>query len=88
LANLAAEMLGVPGLQQLAMQKIEHLGTKMYIFNIIDAIDHDFLENHQKGSRFHEYLKGKAKAAFGEDHTIFAKDAFLEMISHPVSKRW
>ncbi|KAF2193046.1 hypothetical protein K469DRAFT_693112 [Zopfia rhizophila CBS 207.26] len=82
LAYFAAKNYELLGLQRLAVYKIEHFGIEMNIFDIIEAINEDFSKLPGNTSWFHDYLRRKAKAAFQEDHTVFARNAFLDRISN------
>jgi hypothetical protein len=78
---LLAEAYTIPGLQQLAKDGIESLGTNMNIFAIMEAIGDGLSPLPNSKSWFYEYVKTKAKTAFDEDYTIFEKDAFLDSIN-------
>lgn len=71
------EPYAIPGLQQLAKDKIESLGRYMNIFAIVEAIHDGVSSLPSSKSWFYEYVKTKARTAFDEDYAIFEKDAFL-----------
>ncbi|KAF2443080.1 hypothetical protein P171DRAFT_433422 [Karstenula rhodostoma CBS 690.94] len=77
----AAKRYGLSGLQQLAKQEIERVGAEMNIFDVVDAIKENFSKLVCDNTWFNGYLEGKAKTAFDEDHTVFARDNFFEHIN-------
>ncbi|KAL5400284.1 hypothetical protein PMIN06_012853 [Paraphaeosphaeria minitans] len=81
LAYAAANKYGLFGLQQLAKHQIERFGAEMNIFDVIEAIKEDFSNLVCDNSWFFGYLGGKAKTAFEEDHTVFARDNFFDHIN-------
>jgi hypothetical protein len=74
LAYTAAERYSLQGLQDLAKNNIEHLGTEMDVFDIAKAVKDDFSRLLGANAWFHDYLKEKAKAMFEKDRTVFARD--------------
>ncbi|RYP22523.1 hypothetical protein DL765_001581 [Monosporascus sp. GIB2] len=81
LAYIAAKTYGLHGLQQLAKHKMEHFGTEMDIFDVVEAIKEHFSTLPGDTAWFHDYLGGKAKSAFEEDHTVFARDDFFGRVN-------
>ncbi|RYO74103.1 hypothetical protein DL766_004924 [Monosporascus sp. MC13-8B] len=81
LAYIAAKTYGLQGLQQLAKHKMEHFGTEMDIFDVVEAIKEHFSKLPDDTAWFHDYLEGKAKSAFEEDHTVFARDNFFDRVN-------
>ncbi|KAL5396424.1 hypothetical protein PMIN03_012963 [Paraphaeosphaeria minitans] len=80
LAYTAANKYGLFDLQQLAKHKIECFGAEINIFDVVEAIKGDFFNFLCNDPWFHNYLGGKATAAFEEDHTVFAGDNFFDRI--------
>jgi hypothetical protein len=81
LEHLAAEKHQLPGIQQLAMHKVEHFGMNMSICDVVDAIRNDFPELPENKSWLCDYLKRRSKAAFNVDYTIF-RNFLLNRISN------
>lgn len=81
MAYIAANVYGIAGLEQLAMEKMEHYGTEMSIFNVVDAIDEESLIL-PNTAWFQDYLDTKVKSAFEEDYGAFARDDFFGRISN------
>ncbi|ORX94550.1 hypothetical protein BCR34DRAFT_669645 [Clohesyomyces aquaticus] len=76
-AYKAAYKYGLSGLQELARHELERFSTKLNIFDVVKAIEGDCLTLPYDDARFSEYLNKKAKVAFEQDHTVFArKDLF------------
>jgi hypothetical protein len=82
LAYLAAKTYNLYGLQELAKEKIEHFGAELSIFDIVEAVRDEFSKLSVGIPWFHEYLEGKVKAAFQEDHTVFAREDFFGRIDN------
>ncbi|KAF2469058.1 uncharacterized protein BDR25DRAFT_264224 [Lindgomyces ingoldianus] len=82
LAYITAKTYELAGLQQLAMHKVEHYGTEMNIFDVVEALNEDFSKLPGNTHWLQDYLNGKIKTAFEEDHTTFAKDDFFGRISN------
>ncbi|ORY00737.1 hypothetical protein BCR34DRAFT_668121 [Clohesyomyces aquaticus] len=80
LAYIAAKTYDLRDLQQLAKHKIKHIGTRIHVFDIIEAIKEDFSKLPSDTTWFYNYLDGKAKTALEEDHTAFAKGDIFSCI--------
>ena len=77
-----AKTYELAGLQQLAMQKIEHHSMKMNVFDVLEALNDDFSKLQDQCDWFQDYLNEKIKVAFEEDYTTFAKNDFFDRISN------
>lgn len=82
LAYAAAISYNLPGLQQLAMQKMQNLGTEMTIFDIIKTVDKDFSKLSGDSYQVSEYMLQKASSTFDQNLDKLEMDALLEHVSN------
>lgn len=76
----------IPGLHELVLRRIEDLCARLDIFEILGAIENDFVKL-GPDTPIHTFLRKKAKIAFEKDHTIFASEAFLSHLDN-TALRW
>ena len=78
LVYIAAKKYGIQNLSHLAKREMKHFGAKMSVFDIIEAVREDFSRTPDNAIWVQRYLERRAKAAFEADHTVFAKDDWLD----------
>ncbi|PVH92246.1 hypothetical protein DM02DRAFT_663132 [Periconia macrospinosa] len=66
------------GLKQLAKQKVEQLGTKMSIYDIVNNVKEDFSKLSDEAFWFKDYMYEKVKAMFEQDYTAFARTSLFD----------
>lgn len=78
LVYIMTEKYDLPNnLQQLATREMEEHGSRLNVFETLEAFKDHFSKLDSK-SWVHNYLSKKAKAAFEENHTVFKTKAFME----------
>jgi hypothetical protein len=81
-AFVTANTYKLATLQQLAMKKIELYGRGMTIFDIVDAIDEDFLRFSDSTTEFVDYLTKKAEDAFQKNYNVFHDHRMFDGITN------
>jgi hypothetical protein len=82
LAYFTAMTYELHGLQQLAMENVEHWGKEMTTLDIFDLVDQEFPDFLDKTGWLNDYLKKKVKATFEDECTSFTKGAILDRIGN------
>lgn len=78
----AAVTYDLPGLQQLAMRKIQDFGTEIGIFNIIATVDKDFSKLPSGKHQVYEYMSEKASSTFDQNLNKLEMNIFLEGVTN------
>ncbi|KAH7081258.1 hypothetical protein BKA63DRAFT_561818 [Paraphoma chrysanthemicola] len=82
MAYIAAKKYMLHGLQRLAGQQISTFGAEMSIFDVVEAINTDFVKLPDDATWFHEYMGDKARMAFEQDPTVFARNDLFSRIEN------
>lgn len=72
---------GLNDLQALAIEEMDHLGSKLSICEVVGAIKQHFSKL-KSPSWIHDYVRKRVNKAFAEDHTIFRSTTFLEAVGN------